>query len=92
MISLKANLFTITGFRVAAYGHGLFQNETFFTDVLIMSKDSFIKMHFLSGVQKVYSSQCACAAGRMCPLHPHTASVTLVISFYKTLPLSRRCC
>lgn len=53
---------------------------------LNMSKDSLsslssIRMCFLSGGQEVYSRLCACAPGRMCPLHS-------VISFCKMLTLS----
>lgn len=68
----------------------LFQNKAFSGFLNYVRIHSFIKKRFLSGVQKVYSRRCACAAGRMCPLHPHTASVTLVITFYKTLTLSLR--
>lgn len=77
-----------------------FQHEALFVHVLIcqriQSPLSSIKTCFLSGGWQVYSGLCARAAGRMCPLHthtyPHTASVTLVISLYKTLTLSSLCC
>lgn len=54
-----------------------------FCRCLNMSKDSLtsIKMYFFSGGLQVYSSLCAHAAGRMCPLHirthPHTLHTVL---------------